>query len=254
VSLWLQVSTRTPTLVGPGESAATTARFLRFYPNPPANSAGSWRSVLKKLSALLALSFSLVCAPHFSLADSLHFVSDGGQSVGGVDVYPYNFSIDGSSTLNSLMCLDFNREISMGETWNVNVMSVPLDNSQSSIDYRADAWIYSQLGIYSNADVQYGVWDIFDPTGVNGHAGFNATAQQLAQTGLMMAQNQTLIQSGFFSGFTLYTPTDSQAGWTNGEPQDFVGTAQAPEPSSFVLLGSGLIGTAGAIRRKLARR
>lgn len=209
---------------------------------------------MKTIAAVLALFSSFaVTATSSCLADTLKLVSTSGQSVGGAEVYPYNFSVDNSSSSKALMCLDFNREVSLGETWNVTVTAVPLDSSQASIDYRADAWIYSQLGSYSASDIQFAVWDIFDPAGVKGNVGLDATALGLVSTSLQMAQNATLIQSGFFSGYSLYIPTADQSGWTNGTPQEFVGTAQAPEPSSFLLLGSGLIGVAGTLRRKLVR-
>ena len=39
--------------------------------------------------------------------------------------------------------------------------------------------------------------------------------------------------------------------WTNGEPQTLIGS-QIPEPSTLLLLGSGLVGFGGWMRRKAA--
>ena len=216
--------------------------------------------VVKSKLTFGVLVICLGCFPLLAKAETLTIESATGASVDGVDIYPYNFSIDGSTRLTELLCLNYNREVTLGETWNVSESSIPLDNSQSSIDYRALALIDYALntgyGGYSTSDLQFADWGIFDPTGVVSNTGYTTEANSLKQLALTTATSSSLISEGFYRNFTLYSPTSDESGWTDGIPQEFIGNSApspVPEPSTLMLFGTGLIAISGAVRRKMTR-
>ena len=224
---------------------------------------------MKHFLLSLSLGLSLAALPSAASADTLQLQSTGGTVVNGVYIYPYNFSVNGSSNLTSLLCLDYNREVTVGETWNVSANSLAMDSSQTSIDYRALAVIDYAISTggqgYSIADLQFADWSIFDPNDMTNNSGYTQNAQSAATQALAYANSPTLMNTRFFSSFTLYTPTSDQTGWTNGIPQEFLAynggaapqalpaTLPTPEPSSLALLGTGALSIGGLIRRKLKR-
>jgi len=91
-------------------------------------------------TAVVFLTLSLVCLiSRVSFADSLTLSGVGGQNTDGVYVDPYLFTVTGpggTSTLVDMSCLNFNREVSIGQSWNATPSasrpSVPRPSSTAS--------------------------------------------------------------------------------------------------------------------------
>ena len=223
-----------------------------------------WKSVEAGLCLSLVFLVSRIC-----FADTLTLTGVGGQNTDGDYVYPYYFTATGASgseTLVAMSCLNFNRDVSMGESWSATVIGVSSItpstkiDGESGLDILADAYLFNQYSAATGnpqqiSDLQFAIWSIMDPSDVSGESGFDSNAQALAVAALRVAPT---LPSSAFATDAVYIPSGSYP--NGGEPQEFmtdpapsVVSVATPEPASLVLMGTGLFGSAILLYRKRAK-
>ena len=231
---------------------------------------------MKKFGVCTILSIAALCAllsfsPRKAYADALlnmEITGVQGTGYGGEDVYPYYGTADGNPVL--LMCISFTADMNIGETWIAEKESIP-----GSSTFEEAAWLFNDANtsIADNNTAQqiadqWAAWELFSPSAYS-------TAPSLAETQMAAAiANYASEPASFYQEFVLYAPipgSQSELGTpqfflgygdqtsTVNTPDPYGGTPDTPadgvlpEPGTLGLMGTGLLGLAGILRRKVAR-
>ena len=192
-------------------------------------------------AAFWILAIGILVVPAMARTVNMQFTGlPTGNNYWGVASYPYDVSVDGGPN-QLMMCIGYYEHIEGGETWKADVISIgSLDPTTHLLDYEA-AYLFKQAVATGGGDpnLNAAAWYIFE-----GAPGLTPEAQAW----VTLAQNQ-IYTKGEFADIFLFKAIPGTESGNIGTAQDFL--ASTPEPTTLMMCGTGIIGLAGVLRRKL---
>ncbi len=203
----------------------------------------------------------------------MKLTNPGDNVLAGIYVGPYYATIDGVPNV-PIICDDFSDETYVDESWNANVTTVAsnsptwisqrdkLDETQQSTDYAEVAYLAEQLmnpattcknlNADCAGDIQFAIWNIFDPGAPLDLLKSSGLTNDLANARAWLnAASMNAGLSSQYSNVLVYSP---QSG--SSPPQEFI-MVQTPEPGFASLLGVDLVTLAGVVlfvRHRIKKR
>jgi len=206
-----------------------------------------------KTAVVTAILFIGATAAAFANEVSVTFVSANGHVQGGYATGPYHGYIvdDGHKYNTDLFCDDIMH--SWGTTWDASVYSFDnltgtrfysLFGSNAMQDYGEMAWLSEQMLKYPDqaGDIQFAIWSIPHPAviGWDGYTAVSASWRALAA--------ERTYTPEMFRNLEILTPLDPSV----HSPQEMIIPQPTPEPTSLILLGTGLLSLGAVVRKRRA--
>jgi PEP-CTERM motif len=166
------------------------------------------------------------------------FPTYNGQPIG-----PYGGTLNGNPAL--FTCLDLFLETNVGQPYTGSLIAATTTAEKEAV------WLTDQENVLLSqthtpqndttafGDLNWAVWNVIDPSGVD------ITGLPGAQTDV--ANAAAAVAAGYVPDHPIFNPDD-----TNSQSFSVVSSA-TPEPGTLAMMGTGMLGLAGVLRRKLSK-
>ena len=220
---------------------------------------------------VLCLSVCYADPVSLTLASANNYVSpDGGY------VAPYMLQVTGTTQTFPVICDDYTVDVAPGLTWSAQTFSLsnlgsPGDSARfygsstfantnsATVAYNEAAWLAYQTGLFGGpaatnqqiSNLNYAIWYLFDSTGAHGLSTDPGYASNVNDINTLLGDAYSAVTTqplpDYFSNVVIYTPTCNgqtpcDATTTPPNSQEYIGFTTVPEPGSFALLATGIVG------------